>query len=570
MKEPVKVAVATVVVLSIAVAAGVVAYMERPLPRPGIKHLRIAYTICPAGSIPLHESLVEEVVEAFKDWFFDRFGAEVRVDVDFEDMLRFPQELGRGPPSADIWWGGFHGDFEERAEYLLPYNSTVKEELLNMSCFVNGTYYNCPIMDLEGATPRWYAWAFYAVCFVYNPGELGQEAPRTWADLADPRLENRVIAPDTRHAFFSKYVSLTIMASEMWALGNETLGWEAAWNISLAIWAISDELSITPCQDLLKVVAGIKAGAICSDITAYHLLVEGGYTGLKVAYLNGTLLFPCPIAILKGAKNVEAAKAFVDFLLSADGQAIVAKHLMPIRPDVAVQPPVADPFSPYFPVVGEFNRTFLEVAREFVYDYHKAWFVVKHGPTEVEGTLRNAWGWVRRANETREANENATRYYELAVANLTAARDYVRREDFDRIYNETAGWTNKTDYIREWVDTAQGAYRNATENARMSIEMARENMTGEAYCLLRGPSPPGRPRARRAFSTWTGFPSEDDMKAASQRARASRPSLPVTSGSRPSNTHLTKCWSSRRRGSRHSPERTDSPPAPSRETRWLR
>jgi len=569
MREPVKVAIATVIILSIAVAMGVVAYMERPLPKPGIRYLRIAYTVCPMAT-PFHESLVEDVIKAFKKWYLAEFGAEAVVSVEFEDMFKFPRELGKGPPKVDIWWGGFLGDFEEKADYLLPYNSSVKQELLNMSCFVNGTYCNCPIMDLEGPTPRWYAWAFYTVCFAYNPDVLGQEAPRRWADLADPRLENMVIAPDTRHDVFSKYVALAIVASEMWELGNESLGWEAAWNISTVIWALSEALSMTPAHDLLEVIAGFKAGMVCSDLMAYHFLVECKYTSLKIAYLNGTILFPCPIAILKGAENVEVAKAFVDFVLSADGQAIVAKHVMPIRPDVETRPPVVSPFSPEFPIVREFNRTFLQIAQEFVYDYHKAWLVVKHSPGGVEGTLRNAWWWVRRANETKEANENATRFYELALSNLSAMRDYVRREDFDRIYNETGKWTDKTSYIDMWVKAAESAFKNATYNARKSIELAKINKTSGAYIPVGAENSFPKPRSRRTSRTWTGAPLEEDMKAASHRARARRPSLPVTSGSRPSSTHLTKCWSSRRRGSRHSPGRRLSPPPPSRETRWLR
>ena len=570
MKEPVKVAVVAVIALSIAVAAGILAYMERPLPKPGVRYLRIAYTICQMA-VPFHESLVEEVIDSFKKWYSTNFGAEVRVDVEFRDMMEFAKEVGRGPPSVDVWWGALHTNFEEKADYLLPYNSTVKQELLNMSCFVNGTYYNCPIMDLEGPAPRWYAWAFYTVCFVYNPDELGRETPRSWAELANPRLENMVIAPDTRNDMFSKYVGLVILASEMWKLGNESLGWGAAWNISTTIWALSEELTMMPGQDFLKIIAGVKAGMVSSDIMAYHFLIDGEYKSLKIAYLNGTLLFPCPVAILKGAKNLKTAKAFVDFLLSSEGQAVVAEHLMPVRPDVEVRPPIANPFSPDFPIIKEFNRTFLELAPQFVYDYHKSWLVIKHGPGELEGTLRNAWWWVKKANETKEANENATRYYRLALGNLSAMGSYLRRCDFDKIYNETDRWTNRTDYINKWINAALSAFKNATRNAQESIRLAKENMTGRAYGSSRGrASSSWRPRLWRKFLTRTGLPSRDDMRAASQRARARRPSLPVTSGSLPSSTHLTKCWSSRRRGSRHSLGRRRSPSLPSKETRWLK
>lgn len=40
---------------------------------------------------------------------------------------------------------------------------------------------------------------------------------------------------------------------------------------------------------------------------------------------------------MKGSKNIEAAKKFIDFLLSTEGQAIIANSLtLPIRQDVPI------------------------------------------------------------------------------------------------------------------------------------------------------------------------------------------------------------------------------------------
>ena len=58
---------------------------------------------------------------------------------------------------------------------------------------------------------------------------------------------------------------------------------------------------------------------------------------MGLAYPPEMLVVPSPIAIFKGTPNLKAAQKFVDFLLSKDGQTIVASEgTLPIRADVAV------------------------------------------------------------------------------------------------------------------------------------------------------------------------------------------------------------------------------------------
>lgn len=52
---------------------------------------------------------------------------------------------------------------------------------------------------------------------------------------------------------------------------------------------------------------------------------------------DGAVVVPRPVAILRDSRRPEAARAFVDFYLSAEAQRLVAaQHLLPARPDVAV------------------------------------------------------------------------------------------------------------------------------------------------------------------------------------------------------------------------------------------
>jgi iron(III) transport system substrate-binding protein len=49
------------------------------------------------------------------------------------------------------------------------------------------------------------------------------------------------------------------------------------------------------------------------------------------------LVIPSPVAIIKGTPNLAAARKFVDFLLSKEGQTIIAASgTLPIRSDVPI------------------------------------------------------------------------------------------------------------------------------------------------------------------------------------------------------------------------------------------
>ena len=64
--------------------------------------------------------------------------------------------------------------------------------------------------------------------------------------------------------------------------------------------------------------------------------IEKGAT-LAMAYPKETIVLPSPVGIIKGTKNLSAAQKFVDFLLSKEGQQIIANnYTLPVRDDVTL------------------------------------------------------------------------------------------------------------------------------------------------------------------------------------------------------------------------------------------
>ena len=76
------------------------------------------------------------------------------------------------------------------------------------------------------------------------------------------------------------------------------------------------------------------------DYVSYGNIAQG--ESLKVIFpASGTVIAPRPMMILKTTQHADDAKAFVDYVLSPEGQAMVADAwLMPARSDVQAKRPL--------------------------------------------------------------------------------------------------------------------------------------------------------------------------------------------------------------------------------------
>ncbi|WP_240159284.1 extracellular solute-binding protein [Burkholderia sp. Ax-1724] len=133
------------------------------------------------------------------------------------------------------------------------------------------------------------------------------------------------------------------MSGPCWGItSNENLGGGLQARLGEAAWTLFDNLHkngmvmLGPnAQAINPVLQGAKSavfGAV--DYVAYGAAANG--ESVKVIFpSSGTVIAPRPMMILKSSHAQADARAFIDYVLSDEGQQrITAAHLMPARDDI--------------------------------------------------------------------------------------------------------------------------------------------------------------------------------------------------------------------------------------------
>lgn len=165
----------------------------------------------------------------------------------------------------------------------------------------------------------------------YNKSMIGSnELPESVLDFADKAWKDRVAYVPTSGAFQEQIVAIKLMkgheAALNWLKGLKAYGKPYNGNMSA----------------LRAVEAGDVATALINDYYWYSLAEELGEDNLQSAIFHqgqqdpGALITLSAAGIVKSSKNVEAAQAFMAFMVSAQGQQAIVDSVAeyPLRPGV--------------------------------------------------------------------------------------------------------------------------------------------------------------------------------------------------------------------------------------------
>lgn len=183
--------------------------------------------------------------------------------------------------------------------------------------------------DLKDADHMFIAGRVFNMGIGYNTNQLTEaEAPHSWAELLEWGPRSALASP------LHSGTSFTALGA---FVANEALGWE---------WF---EQAKANGMQLLRgtgdVTRGLTSGEFAVIKGIDYVLANQAAEGAPVAFLfpeEGAVTVASPIGITAASKNVEAARAFVDFIISKAGQEVmVSKFFIPVRTDV--EPPAGLP-----------------------------------------------------------------------------------------------------------------------------------------------------------------------------------------------------------------------------------
>ncbi len=234
-------------------------------------------------------------------------------------MAKIAAERESGKIMADVLWTSEVPDFYQlKAQGLLqPYMPTELKQILN------------PLPDYDGSFT---AVRLGTLGIAYNT-RLIKEAPKTWADVQKPAFKGAYgIANPALSG--TAYMSVAVLSK---AFG---------WGYFEALRANGATMGKGSGQVVDDTASGDLLASLAVDYITLDKVDKGAT--LALVYPPEMLVIPSPIAIFRNSPNTEAAKKFVDFVLSKDGQAIIANEgTLPVRADVTVParyklPTVAD------------------------------------------------------------------------------------------------------------------------------------------------------------------------------------------------------------------------------------
>jgi len=170
----------------------------------------------------------------------------------------------------------------------------------------------------------------------------------SYADLLDPRLKGR-IAMGNPAASSSAFAQLTNM---LLVMGDGSYEDDAAWDYieafmqNLADPGGSPKILGSSSAIFRNTAAGEYVVGVTYEDPSVQLLTDGA-TNVRVVYPSeGAVWLPAASAIIAGAPNLENARAFIDFLISDEGQEIVASLTnRPVNINIPNTNPFMIPFS---------------------------------------------------------------------------------------------------------------------------------------------------------------------------------------------------------------------------------
>jgi iron(III) transport system substrate-binding protein len=224
-------------------------------------------------------------------------------------------------PQADVWWGAPSSMFDAAAgeglleRHVPAWAAALPEHAKDPKGMWHGTY----------ITPEVVAYNSVVV--------TGDDIPKDWDDVLDPKWKGKVLIRDPLESGTMRTIFGMILYRSIRTTGDTAAGWQ--WLRRLDAQTKEYVLNPTLLYQKLARQEGLITLWDMPDIEELK-----GRTQMPLDYTlpaSGTPLPVDAIAVVKGAKNTEAAKRFVEYIGDDAGIILAARQFvrMPARTDIA-------------------------------------------------------------------------------------------------------------------------------------------------------------------------------------------------------------------------------------------
>ncbi|MGQ0286607.1 ABC transporter substrate-binding protein [Pasteurellaceae bacterium 22721_9_1] len=255
------------------------------------------------GSLTLYCTLQNDACEEVVKRFSEKYDVETKFVRSSTGATLGKIKAEKDNPQADVWYGGtIDPHLQARDLGLLErYRSPKQAEILP---------------QFEGLIQKYGDYTSFGYMLVLGLGvnteklkQLGIETPKCWRDLLDPRLKGEVQIPDPRSSGTGYSFIATLI--QLW---GEEKAFDFLEKLDHNISHYVKSGLVT--SNLSRGDSSVSVGFL----STFELEKQNGGPLQSISVCDGDSYTLGGVSIIKGARNLDNAKLFMDWALSKEGQ----------------------------------------------------------------------------------------------------------------------------------------------------------------------------------------------------------------------------------------------------------
>lgn len=256
---------------------------------------------------------------------FEKQFENIHSDIDVQWLDMGSQEVfdrvrtEKENPLSDIWWGS-------------PSTIFMRAEKLNLLEKYKPSWSENIGADSKSKNDYWFGTFLTPQVIAFNDKSLtNQNAPQDWGDLVTSKWKDKIVIRNPMASGTMRVIYSAMIANSIKKTGNDTEGFE--WLKKL------DENTSTYAADPAQMYIKLAGNDAVTLWNMPDIILQKNLYQYPFGYnfpSDGTVVLTDGIAIVKGTKNLEAAKEFYEFVTNEKSLILQAEkfYRIPARSDI--------------------------------------------------------------------------------------------------------------------------------------------------------------------------------------------------------------------------------------------